>query len=321
MKKAKIVVFWVLWVLVSTANAQVHDPHFSQYMFNHASFNPGSVGSSDMVCVNGINRTQWIGFPGAPITTNFSANAAIKPFGIPSGVGFNAYQDVIGFNKNLNMSAAYAYRRTIGEGKLAIGLSLGFQNNTLDASKFILGDGANSASGNSGIPRGAEEKASVFDMNLGLYYNTEKVYFGLSSTHLYASSLKYEGSVIKFSRHYFMTSGYHYQLENPLFVVSPSFLLISDLAISNLDLSAVLTYNKRFWGGLSYRVGNGLFGNAIIGILGIELMDGVRFSYSYDLTTSAIGGYSGGSHEFYVGYCFGLDLNKIPQKYKSVRFL
>ena len=77
-----------------------------------------------------------------------------------------------------------------------------------------------------------------------------------------------------------------------------------------------MKYNKRFWGGVSYRAGD-----AIVGIVGLELFNGVRIGYSYDFTTSRISKYSSGSHEITVGYCFDLSLDKSPQKYKSIRFL
>ena len=71
-----------------------------------------------------------------------------------------------------------------------------------------------------------------------------------------------------------------------------------------------------FWAGVSFRAGD-----AMTGIIGFELFNGVRIGYSYDFTTSDIGNYSSGSHEFTVGYCFSLSMDKTPQKYKSIRFL
>ena len=54
--------------------------------------------------------------------------------------------------------------------------------------------------------------------------------------------------------------------------------------------------------------------------MGIELMNGLKIGYSFDLVTSAIGRYGYGSHEIFLGYSLDLDRNR-NKKYKSVRFL
>lgn len=105
-------------------------------------------------------------------------------------------------------------------------------------------------------------------------------------------------------------------MPNPLFEIMPMFVLKSDGKANQLYLNTNVRYNKRFWGGVSYRAGD-----AVVGILGIELINGLRVGYSYDFVTSKIGKYSSGSHEFTLGYCFDLSLDKTPQKYKSIRFL
>ena len=85
---------------------------------------------------------------------------------------------------------------------------------------------------------------------------------------------------------------------------------------NQIYLNTNVRYNKRFWGGVSYRGGD-----AIVGILGVELFNGVQVGYSYDFSITKIGKYSSGSHELTIGYCFDLSLDRTPQKYKSIRFL
>jgi hypothetical protein len=50
------------------------------------------------------------------------------------------------------------------------------------------------------------------------------------------------------------------------------------------------------------------------------MSNGLKIGYAYDLTTSALSGYTGGSHEIYLGYSFDLGKNRI-KKYKSIRYL
>jgi type IX secretion system PorP/SprF family membrane protein len=316
----KKVIFGGLILMISVVAFPQQDPQFSQYMFNLTSVNPAYVGSSDMIALSLINRQQWVGFDGAPGTSFFQANAPVNPFGIKSGVGLSIMNDRIAFNKDLGISGYYAYRLDIGQGTLGIGLSLGLINKALDATWDIpaseLGSGFTEPASDNAIP---EEKESrmAFDMGFGLYFNTENLYFGLSTTHLNQPQIKYvEKNASYISRHYYAVAGYRFQMPNPTFEILPSVILKTDGKVNQIDVSALVRYNKKFWGGVSYRAGD-----AVIGILGIEMFNGVRIGYSYDFTTSDIGNYSDGSHEFTVAYSFNLSLEKTPQKYRSIRFL
>lgn len=317
MKKS---IIFSLIILASVNGFPQQDPQFSQYMFNLTSVNPAYVGSSDMICLSLINRQQWVGFDGAPGTTFFQANAAVKPFGIKSGVGLSIINDRIAFNKDLGINAYYAYRLDIGPGTLGIGFDIGLINKALDAKWDIpaadLGSGFTEPGSDNAIPD-EKESRMAFDLGFGLFYNTENLFFGLSTTHLNQPKIKYvDKNATYISRHYYAVAGYRLQMPNPAFEIQPSVILKTDGKVNQIDASAIVIYNKKFWGGVSYRAGD-----ALIGILGIELFNGVRIGYSYDFTTSDIGNYSDGSHEFTVGYCFSLNREKTPQKYRSVRFL
>jgi type IX secretion system PorP/SprF family membrane protein len=316
----KKVLFGGLILMISVIAFPQQDPQFSQYMFNLTSVNPAYVGSSDMICLSLINRQQWVGFVGAPGTSFFQANAPVKPFGIKSGVGLSLMNDRIAFNKDLGISGYYAYRLDIGTGTLGIGLNLGLINKALDATWDIPAELPStefiSPDKDQAIPN-EKESRMAFDIGFGLFYNTENLYFGLSTTHLNQPKIKYVDKYASYiSRHYYAVAGYRLQMPNPAFEILPSVILKTDGKVNQIDASALVRYNKKFWGGVSYRAGD-----AVIGIIGIEMFNGVRIGYSYDFTTSDIGNYSDGTHEFTVGYCFNLSLEKTPQKYRSIRFL
>ncbi len=305
--------------LVSVISYSQQNPQFSQYMFNLAAVNPGYAGSSDMICLSGANRQQWMGFPGKPASSFFSASAPIKPFGINSGVGISILSDNLAFNNDLGLAATYAYRLSIASGTLGIGINIGLYNKSLSASWFIPDipgrTDIQQPAQDPSIPQESESQIA-FDMGFGLYYNTDNLYFGISSTHLNQPQIRFETANPYLARHYYAIAGYRLQLSNPLFEILPSAIFRTDSRINSIDISTLVRYNKKFWGGVSYRAGD-----ALIGIIGFELFNGVRFGYSYDFTTSDIGNYSTGSHEFTLGYCFSLSLDKAPQKYKSIRFL
>jgi len=312
----KKLIFASLLIIVALDSGAQQDPQFSQYMFNQMAINPGYAGSNDMICATLLNRQQWVGFNGAPSSTVFHINAAIKPFGVSSGVGLFIMNDQAGFSKNLNISGSYSYRMDLGPGKLGIGLNLGMYNQSLEPEWFIPNsDYHTDVNGDPLIPEN-NESVFVFDMGFGLFFKTDELYVGLSSTHLNEPKFKYSKGTPFLKRHYYFTSGYNFQLPNPLFEILPSIQILSDGATSEITLNANTLYNKKFWGGVSYKVGS-----AIIGMLGIQLFNGIQLGYAYEFPTSDIIQGTTGSHEFLVNYCFSLGMERSPRRYKSIRFL
>jgi len=314
MKKLNIA-FLFLVIIIQPVSSQ-QDPLSSQYMFNTLTFNPGIAGTSGMICATALNRQQWVGFTGAPSTTVFNISAPVSPFKIKSGVGLIIESDNIGFDKDINISGTYSYLMDLGPGKLGIGLSLGMLNKTLTPTWEIpSGDSHTPASGDPLIPENKESYVA-FDAGLGLYFKTDKYYAGLSVTHINQPEIKYSKGTPYVSRHYYITAGYILQLPNPSLELLPSVFAFSDGKIAQFTITSLLRYNKKVWGGVSYRAGD-----ALVGMVGFELYNGIRLGYAYDFTMSDMNKNSSGSHEFMVNYCFDLGLGRSPMKYKSIRFL
>ncbi len=281
--------------------------------------NPGSAGSNDKICLNAAHRQQWAGFKGAPSTSFFSADAPFSFLGASHGAALNILNDALGYEKNLGLGLSYAYRLELGKGKLGLGLNFGLLNKALDLGSvgWIIPEGLGDVAGDPAIPQ-SNQSGVAFDMGLGVFYRTENLFLGISTTHLNQSRIRYDNTaVIYLARHYYATAGYDLQMANPLFEVMPSFVLSSDGRVNQLYVNTNVRYNKRFWGGVSYRTGE----NAVVGIVGVELFNGIRVGYSYDFDFSKLNTVSNGTHELTVGYCFDLSMEKSPQKYKSIRFL
>jgi len=314
MKKLNIT-FLFLVVLLQTGLSQ-QDPLSSHYMFNTMTYNPGVAGTSGMICATALNRQQWIGFKGAPSTTTFNISTPFAPFKIKSGVGLLIESDNIGFDKDINLSAAYSYLMDLGQGTLGIGFSVGMLNKTLNPTWQIpSGDSHTPAAGDPLIPEN-KESLIAFDAGLGLYFKADKYYAALSVTHLNQPKFKFSKGLPYLSRHYYLTAGYTLQLPSPSLELVPSFFAFSDGKVAQFTVTSLIRYNKKAWGGVSYRAGD-----ALIGIVGIELFNGIRLGYAYDFTISDIRTNSSGSHEFMINYCFDLSLGKSSMKYKSIRFL
>ena len=297
------------------------DPQYSQYMFNQMAVNPGYAGSHDAVCVTAVHRQQWVGIDGAPVTSVFTANTPFKLFGASHGLGLTVMSDQIGFEQNVSAGLDYAFRFALGPGKLGIGVSGMFLNKALSAKWSIPGADWNT---DPSIPK-ENESVTGFDMGLGVFYRAEKIYLGLSSTHLLEPSLTYDkkdglakAPEYRQKRHYYAVAGCLLPMNNPAWELAPSLMAYSDGTASQLTANMNVMYNKKFWGGVGYRLND-----AVIAMVGVDLFNGLKIGYSFDYTYTSLHNYfsAGGSHEVMVSYCFNLIKERIVKKYKSVRFL
>ena len=58
----------------------------------------------------------------------------------------------------------------------------------------------------------------------------------------------------KTDRTFYITGGYNFVFpNNPLFEIEPSVFILSDLASTQYNFTAIVKYNDKFWGGLNYR--------------------------------------------------------------------
>lgn len=307
--------FLFLLLFISPVFSQ-QDPLSSHYMFNTLTYNPGIAGTSGMICATALNRQQWVGFKGAPSTTLFNISAPVNPFKIRSGVGLVVESDNVGFDKDINLSGIYTYLVDLGSGNLGIGINLGMLNKTLSPTWEIpSGENHTPASGDPLIPEN-KESVVAFDAGIGAFYTTDKYYAGFSITHVNQPKIRFTKGTPYISRHYYLTAGYIMPLPNPALELLPSVFAFSDGKTIQLNATTLIRYNKKVWGGVSYRAGD-----ALIGMVGFELFNGIRLGYAYDFSMSDIRKSSSGSHEFMVSYCFDLAIGKSPMKYKSIRFL
>jgi type IX secretion system PorP/SprF family membrane protein len=314
----KIISFVFLVFILNLTCFSQQDPQYTNNMFYKLGVNPGYAGAEKAISGIILNRYQWDGFKGAPKTLVFSMDAAINAFGAPGGIGLNLVSDQLGFEKNTMVNANYSYIKPLDIGNLGIGLSAGFLSKSINGEWEIPEDdlGIYTQPGSDpAIPQGETSQMAV-DFGLGLYLSSNHYYLGASVTHINQAAIKYADLASMYlARHYYFMGGYNIKLADPLFELRPSFLFKSDLASWQLDLNTNVVYNERFWGGITYRVND-----AVALLMGMELVNGLKVGYSFDLVTSAIGRYGYGSHEIFISYSVDLEKNR-NQKYKSVRFL
>ncbi len=316
MRKIFSFLFFIFTINLAALGQQ--DPQYTNNMFYKLGVNPGFAGSDDAISGIILNRYQWSGFRGSPKTLAFSADAAVDLFGSQGGVGLNIISDELGFEENVLVNFSYAYKARLSFGVLGVGVSAGFFSKSINGEWFIPDDDLGiyvPPGSDPAIPQG-ESSQIAFDSGIGLYLKGLNYFLGASVTHVNQGAIKYADLASTYlSRHYYLKGGYNIKLTDPLFELRPSFLLKSDLAGWQLDINTNLVYNDRIWGGVTYRTQD-----AIALLMGLELINGLKVGYSFDLTTSAIARWGYGSHEVFIGYSVDLERNR-SRKYKSVRFL
>jgi type IX secretion system PorP/SprF family membrane protein len=287
----------------------------SQYMFNNMQYNPAYAGNSGGIAATGLLREQYMGYSdnaGNKLglqTILFTVDAPIRK--IHGGIGGSVTSDQVGFFNNIGVNVGYAFRADLGEGTFAAGAQLQLDNIKLDYSKWkdhIIEEG-------DPLILEGDQSDLIVDAGLGLYYEVpEKYYVGLSANHIAES----KGKITSYPnrRTYTLTGGYNFVMPNrPLWEIKPTAIIQYDGGAFQWNLSALLTYKKKFWGGLGYR-----YQDAAIILAGANIKN-LRIGLAYDISTSALTSYNSGSLEVMISYCFKMELEKYRKRYKNTRFL
>jgi type IX secretion system PorP/SprF family membrane protein len=281
-------------------------------MFNKLANNPGFAGSQGGISTSVLHRSQWMGFSddgAAASTQNFSIDADI-PF-LNGGVGLNIVKDNIAEFSNLGIQASYAFRTQLGIGQMGMGISVGIFQSGLDGGAL-----RSAQSGDQVIPTG-DVNGSNLDLGAGFYFNTQDIYLGVSTAHMTEPTIEWSsGEQYSLERHYFLISGYYHEI-NPEISFNPSIYFKSDGATSQLDINTNIIFtnqnNNQMWGGVSYRLDEGL-----ILLAGMDLTQNLRLGLGYDVT---VVNSMSNSLEIMLGYNFSISTKKSISKHKSPRFL
>ncbi len=268
-------------------------PQFSQYMFNTISINPAYAGSREIMVVNLLNRSQWIGVNGAPNTQTLSAHTSLPNTQL--GVGLSFVNDNLGYENTTYAFADVSYTIDFDyfdDYKLALGLKFG-------ASKYGIDDE---------LLNDPEYSNDVFlntvdfklhpNIGAGFYFRGPSFYFGFSAPKLLSqvsdNEYAYTDRAI-----YYLNGGYLLDVNKHL-KFKPSFIVkYTDGAPISFDFSTMFYLNEKIWLGASYR-----YHDAFGAIANFKVLDGLFVGYAYDYITSNLGNYSSGSHELMINYEF-----------------
>lgn len=314
-KSGKLKLLIPLLFLATVVRAQV-DAQYSQYNEVLNYYNPAAVGANNELAIQAIHKMQWVGLKHAPQSFFFSANSPVRFLRQNHGVGIAFFNESIGLYTNQSFSVQYAYKIKLWGGWLSVGPQLGLFDQKFDATQIHIPSSDYHQPSEEGVPTG-NMQGMTFDMGLGIHYSHKRFYVGISCTHLLESVVELDEKTTSYiPRVYYLMAGYNISFKKSLIELQPSFLLKSDLNITQFDLSLRAWYDKRFNAGVSWR-----YGDAVVVMAGAKIK-GVQVGYAYDIITSALGKVSSGSHEIML--CYAFDLSKLghkKNKHKSVRIL
>ncbi len=341
MKKLYILL-GLMFVAASVGYAQ-QEAQYTNYMFTIPAYNPGYVGLNGSMCATGLFRSQWMGMStntpdgkslGVPMNTGlFMFDAPVRV--LHGGLGINAYYDQANFFKSTGVELMYSFHLNLGDGILGIGPKINFIDQRVDMENLI---GSQTDLDDPVLKEKSEKGQMLFDLGVGAFYKVpQSFYVGLSVNRLIQSQADYnDATTYTLKRMYWLTGGYEYELPfNPSFKLLPSVLFKTDFSSTEVekttkgkkrkglnlttDVSCLLEYDNKVWGGLSYR-----FQDAVILMMGGNVKN-FKIGMSYDITTNKLGlyskGQSSGSIEIFVRYCF--KIKPIPKftSHENTRFL
>ncbi len=303
-------------------------PQYTMYMLNPYSFNPGYAGLDNSLSITGVYRNQWVNLVGSPETQQI--NAHLPFYFLGGGLGIKVENDLAGASRNTTASLAYSYWLPVSKKSiLSVGLEAGLVQRALDGNilrtpEGTFSDGQYLSHNDNFLPQGLVS-ATAPSVNLGLYFQNEKIDAGISVTNLIEPQIALEfeeqRSNIQLIRNYFLTFGLNLDLGTN-WTVRPSTLIRSDLAQTEIHFSSIVQYNDNIFGGASFRGYNPNTVDAIAILAGLKLNERLTLAYSYDLTLSNLNAVSTGSHEVMLNYNLNKPIGKglPPQIIYNTRF-
>jgi len=330
----------IVIILIGTSPLKAQfDTQLSNYWATISYYNPAYAGHSRNLEATLMSRIQWLGITNAPRTTILTANMPYQLLGKTHGFGAVIYNDRSGLFSVTAYYGQYAWKKKMFKGDFSIGIQGGYITQSFDGTKVQLID---STLTDDAIPSSIVSGHSI-DGSLGIFYtkDKEKWFAGLSVNHVLKPKINLnENTIYEIPRSYYFVAGYNIQLNNPLLELQPTMLLktveMSSLYLdpdsltekvqtntlkamlrnSQVDVSVRIIYDKKFWGGLSWR-----YGDAAVLMLGGKFKM-IEAGYAYDFPVSRIVKVSTGSHELFLRYNMELDTKKKGKyKHKSVRIL
>lgn len=309
-KRLYVIAFCVICLCNTNVFAQT-EPMYSQYMYNMLGVNPAYAGNREALSLNFFQRNQWVGIKGAPKTTSVSIDQAIKNGKI--GWGIQVYDDRLGVEAATGFNGMLSTRIQVSEkGVLSGGLSVGLMNYRINLNDVQNRNNPNDPSFIS-TNNPSTWKPSL---GMGIYYNTDRFYAGVSTPSILKSRLaSYEDFISSIDKsnafHLFANTGYVFDVNEDLKLKPSTMIKMVSGAPIEADINLNVWMKDILGLGGSYRTGD-----AFVGMVELQASPNLRIGYAYDVPFNPLKYFTRGSNELMLRYEFGNNKTKI----KSTRY-
>jgi type IX secretion system PorP/SprF family membrane protein len=293
----------LIFLLIPVSLAGQLSPVTNQYILNPVTINPASAGNRGVLNIGAFYRKQWVGIPGSPQTMTLAADAPVLNSKL--GLGLMIINDKIGVTKETRFMTAYAFRISMGEGNLALGLGAGLlATNTAWSDLVVLDPGDEYYLIDSRV-------FIVPDFSFGAYYTFQNYFAGFSIPKLIGYKFdfdrnKYTLKVYPDQYSYLFNTGYMFTLGSKTKFLPSALVSFSPGEKLLYDINAHFNLFERLWMGASYRSSR-----SVAGLLQFAVNSQFKIAYSYDFDFGTLGSYSNGSHEIMLRYEFRYKANVI----------
>lgn len=304
MRTIKLVIIVFILTISSLRVLAQQEAMYTQYMFNTLAINPAYAGSRNVTSATALYRSQWVGVQGAPKTATFTIDAPIDEKKI--GLGLQVYNDRLGITNTTGGIISYAYRIRMSKGTLALGLQGGVSQYRADFTSVNLGSDATPD-----MAFSDNVNKALLNFGVGVYYNTDNFYLGLSSPQLLNNKLtnlkvENDNGFTGQEMHLFLATGYVFPIGDDLHLKPSVLIKYVRGAPIEADLNGMIWMKNVLGVGFQYRTKAD-----ISGIVEFQMTPQLRFGYSYDHSTTKLVEYNSGSHEIMLRYEFGFTKGKI----------
>lgn len=279
-------------VVMSSLSAQ-QTGLFTHYQHNSIAINPAYAGSRDLLTVNAIHRSQWVGFgDGAPVSQTITAHTPI--FSDAFGLGLSLFNDKFGPTSTTDIVLDLAYRLKLNT---KYSLSFGLKGGGAFYTSNIAGLGVDD-------DQALQENINTRflpNVGVGLYLSQEKFYLGASAPKLFSNEIVQKQSNITVGntvQTFYFIAGALVPITTKWDFKPTTFLKVTKEA-AQADITATFIANKKLNLGLNFRTSDG-----IGAIVGYQFTKQLLVSYAYDWSAFSVSQNSNGSHEVMLRYDF-----------------
>ncbi len=301
MREMRTIVLLILVVMMTSIRLEAQQlPVILNFSEAPSIINPAFAGYNGFSEVDILYKKLWMGIPGSSESQIFNVHTFIKPHRI--GLGFKVTNDINNFLGYTGATANLSYLIPVSENSgVRVGLAPSFSFHRIYFDRLKADDPYEE------IILERAENASIFDVDFGVGYYTEKFSIGLAVLQMVNGSANFKteetGKILRYShlRHFHLMSTYKLKLPTPYWNLQPEFFAYSPQGLKSLmGVALKAIYKDQFSIAPTYTH------EVSIGAkVGVVLDKQFKLNYAVDLPTTAIKNVAKPSHEITIGYRFG----------------